>query len=171
MALPIDAALVTRAQAGEESALETLLEGLARSLLPTAALLAGPQADPDPLLRDTISRVYERLRQLREASAAEAWARRIMLRLFLDGRRSAHPANCDLESVEVSTPGPDAGAIALRTAISKLPPARRALLVMHYWLGYSTSECAQFFDIPPGTVKSRLMAIRAELREALDERE
>jgi len=60
-----DRDLVRAAQAGDEHALDALLRALADELLPLASALAGASADADVLVGDTLSRVYERLTDLR----------------------------------------------------------------------------------------------------------
>ena len=50
----------------------------------------------------------------------------------------------------------------------RLPPEQRAVLVFHYFLGYTHVEVADHLDIPLGTVKSRLRYASAALRAALE---
>ena len=46
---------------------------------------------------------------------------------------------------------------------------RRAIVVLHYYLGMSLSEVADTLDIPAGTVKSRLHRALSEMRIAIGE--
>ncbi|WAP55050.1 RES domain-containing protein [Streptomyces sp. S465] len=57
--------------------------------------------------------------------------------------------------------------VALRAAIRNLARDKRECFVMHYVLHYSVADIAEFVQIPPGTVKSRLSAARRDLRDAL----
>ncbi len=50
-----------------------------------------------------------------------------------------------------------------------LQPARRAVIVLHYWLDLSADEIADRLEIPYGTVASRLSRGLADLRLALEE--
>ncbi|MGI9015980.1 MAG: RNA polymerase sigma factor [Euzebya sp.] len=47
-----------------------------------------------------------------------------------------------------------AGHMDLMAALRTLPPRDRQLLVMRYYLGYSTAETAQALRLPTGTVRS-----------------
>jgi RNA polymerase sigma-70 factor (ECF subfamily) len=56
----------------------------------------------------------------------------------------------------------------LDTALRALDIDQRALLVLHHLEGRSVDELAATFEIPAGTVKSRLHAARRALRAAID---
>lgn len=166
-----DPEVVRAAQAGDERALEVLLTTLAHELMPLAGALTGGDREADELVGDTLSRVYERLGQLEEPTAALPWARRALVRRFRDGRRwhSRRPT-VPIETVVIARPDqarPDL--IDLRTAVRGLSRADRALLVLHYWQGYSVRECALELDIPEGTAKSRLSKALRRLRARLGE--
>jgi RNA polymerase sigma-70 factor (ECF subfamily) len=161
---------VRAAQAGEGSAQRELLEHLARELLPFALALCREPREADEVLGDTLSRVYERLSQLKEPRALGAWARRIMVRRFLDGRAWWRTRGVDFESLATQTREPvDLEHLALRAAISRLPRKDQALLAMHYSLGMTLADCAEMLSVPEGTVKSRLWSIRSTLRKELEE--
>lgn len=168
-----DPQLVRAAQAGSERALDSLLRALADELLPLASALTGGGPDADALVGDTLSRVYERLADLREPAAASAWARRVLVRRFIDGRRlSLRRPTYRLESVTVAAglaTRPEL--IDLRDAVRDLGRDDRALLVLHYWQGLSIAECARELAIPEGTAKSRLAKALDRLRRRLGEAE
>ena len=50
-----------------------------------------------------------------------------------------------------------------------LPPEDRAVILLHYYEGYSTNEIAQLLGCRPGTVRSRLSRARERLRKLLVE--
>ena len=163
---PLEAAGVRAARSGDARALEDLLRALAGELMPLASALAAGSGEADSLVGDTISRVYERIDQLHEDGAILPWARRILVRRFLDQRRwSLRRPSCSIESVEVPAsvpPGPEI--LDLRQAVSRLAPEDRALLVLHYWQGLSIDECALELGVPAGTAKSRLNRALTRLR-------
>jgi RNA polymerase sigma factor (sigma-70 family) len=166
-----DPDLVRAAQIGDEHALEALLRGLAEELLPVANALTGASADADVLVGDTLSRVYERLGDLREPAAALSWARRVLVRRFIDGRRwSLRRPTYRLDAVTVAAgleTRPEL--IDLRDAVRDLRREDRALLVLHYWQGLSIAECAHELGVPDGTAKSRLAKALERLRRRLGE--
>ena len=57
----------------------------------------------------------------------------------------------------------------VQTALAGLPPEQRRLLELAYYGGLSQSELAERLDLPLGTVKSRMFAGLARLRELLGE--
>jgi RNA polymerase sigma-70 factor (ECF subfamily) len=59
----------------------------------------------------------------------------------------------------------------VRAAIGLLPPATRLLLLLCYHQGLTHTQAAQVLDIPLGTLKSRLAAALAQLRESLRDKE
>ena len=111
--------------------------------------------------------------QLERDEALLPWARRILVRRFLDQRRwSLRRPQCSIEGIEVSTAlGTSADAVDLRQAVAQLPRQDRALLVLHYWQGLSIAECARDLDVPEGTAKSRINRALTRLRERLGEGE
>lgn len=59
-------------------------------------------------------------------------------------------------------------AIGLQNVIAKLRPEYRQLIDLVYYKGYTQSEIAEEFDIPLGTVKTRIKAAVAALRTFLN---
>jgi RNA polymerase sigma-70 factor (ECF subfamily) len=55
----------------------------------------------------------------------------------------------------------------LGQALNRLSPELRAVVQATVLDGLTTREAARFLGIPPGTVKSRMMRARAQLREEL----
>ena len=60
-----------------------------------------------------------------------------------------------------------ADARAVRRAIRSLPPAQAAAISLFYLEDMSIAEVAVALDVPPGTVKTRLMHARSKLNKAL----
>ena len=57
----------------------------------------------------------------------------------------------------------------VQTALEKLTPPEREALELAYYGGLSQSEIAEKLDVPLGTVKSRMFAGLARLRDVLEE--
>lgn len=159
------------AQAGDQAAQERILRYLAEQLLPYALGLCPSPREAEGLVADAVSRAYERLDQLSDPDALVPWVRRIMTRLFLDGRRQhRRRRECDLETATLpSTPPPTIDDLNVRRALSKLDRRDQALLALYYWFGFDVAECAAELGVPEGTVKSRLWAARGRLRRDLEE--
>lgn len=167
-----DAETVIAAQRGDDVALARLIRTLADELMPIASALTGGSGEADALLGDTLSKVYERLGQLEEPAAIHAWARTILVRKFIDQRRwLLRRPTCRLEAAEnVGISPADPALIDVRDAVRTLDRRDRALLVLHYWQGFSIAECAQELGIPDGTAKSRLSAALERLRRRMEAR-
>ena len=57
------------------------------------------------------------------------------------------------------------------TLIRRLPADRQALMSLFYVEGLTVSELAKVFDVPAGTVKSRLHNAREALKQDFQRRE
>jgi RNA polymerase sigma factor (sigma-70 family) len=74
------------------------------------------------------------------------------------------------------TPGPLQRAMsrererAVQAALAELPEMYQAVIRMHYWLGASVDEIAEYMGSRPGTVKSYLFRARARLHAKLEEK-
>lgn len=163
--------IVLAAQDGDTEALTALLRSLGERLLPLASALCGGSGEADALLGDTLSRVYERIGEVREPDAILTWSRRVMVRKFIDQRRwFKRRPKVSIDTVEVGTPlGTSADQLDLRNAVGKLDRRDRALLVLHYWQRVPIAECARELNIPEGTAKSRLNAALRRLRRELED--
>jgi RNA polymerase sigma-70 factor (ECF subfamily) len=166
-----DRSIVLAAQEGDDKALAVLLRMLGDRLLPLASALCGGTGEADALLGDTLSRVYERIGDLREPDAIMNWSRRVMVRKFIDQKRwLRRRPKISIDTVEVATPlATSAEEMDLRNAVARLDRRDRALLVLHYWQRTPIADCARELDIPEGTAKSRLNAALRRLRRELED--
>lgn len=57
----------------------------------------------------------------------------------------------------------------LHEALRRLPLDLQLVIEMHYWEGMSTSDLAVTFDVPQGTIKSRLRRAREQLERLVEE--
>jgi RNA polymerase sigma-70 factor (ECF subfamily) len=86
-------------------------------------------------------------------------------------KRRRRPIEVDLEPISPPMIGDETALIANRDLIERgfhrLRPDQRAILVLHYYLGLSTSAIAETLGVPQGTAQSRLHAALSAMRAAL----
>jgi len=155
-----------------------LVEQHAAEIYRLAAAIVG-EADARDVAQETFVAAWQQLPRLREPSSFPAWMRRICVnrsRNWLRSRqRRVRPASLDMDD-GVSWELPDGsadfrGAIEARAvlepAFDRLSADQRAVLALHYSMGYSIAEAADALGVRVGTAKSRLNAGLAKLRKAI----
>ena len=167
--------LVRRAQAGDREAFEMLVERYAVETYRLAAAIVGA-ADARDVSQETFVAAWQQLPRLRQPDAFPAWLRRICVNrcrnwLRAAGRRG-RPASLDDVSERRPDTQPDFRGAAearslLEPAFARLSPDQRAVLALHYSMGYSIAEAADALDIRIGTAKSRLNSGLGVLRRAI----
>ncbi|MGI8658602.1 MAG: RNA polymerase sigma factor [Candidatus Limnocylindria bacterium] len=167
------------AQAHDRDAFETLVERHLGDVHRIAVAIVGP-ADAMDVTQETFVVAWQQLPRLRNPDAFGGWLRRICVnnaRQWLRRtRRRGVVASIDsgdtMRPMEVTDQRPDfRGAVEARAilepAIERLNPDQRALLALHYTLGFSIAESAEALGIRVGTAKSRLNAGLTALRKAI----
>ncbi len=144
---------------------DRLLAALARDrgadLTSYAYLLTGDLAGAQDLVQDAFVKVFVRARAGFTPDSAEAYVRRTILTLFLDGyRRRRHWDSLrHLLATPDRTDGPaDTGAdrLDLRAALHRLTPQERAAIVLRYYADLTVPEVADQMGLAGGTVKRYL---------------
>ena len=168
-----DATLLAAVADGDRAALRSLYERHAPWL---TLRLTRRCADPgmvEEVVQDTFVAVWRGARRYRGTGEVAAWVWGIGIRRLID-RLRAHPlpipTALDRGGIVVSAEeqallGVEHG--DLGTALDRLSPELRAVMQATVLDGLTTREAAKLLGIPQGTVKTRLMRARRELREAL----
>ena len=144
----------------EAMKLERLLYHLSYSMLHS-------DADCADAVQDALLRAWQHRDDLRDVRMFKAWLCRILINACRDMLRkrvklTLVPLD---EALAVSEPSRDT--LALRQALTQLPPEQNACIVMHYLEGWTVSEIAAVMNLPDGTVKTRLRAGRERLGRLL----
>jgi RNA polymerase sigma-70 factor, ECF subfamily len=103
---------------------------------------------------EAMVRVYQRWRSVRTYRNPMGWTYRVGVnwgRSRLRRHRREHP----IATIEKTDPGPE-DQVAVRDMLATLPLDQRTVVVLRYYLGFSTEEAAAALGIASGTVKSRL---------------
>ena len=169
---------VTRAQGGDREAFEMLVERHAAETYRLAAAIVG-EADARDATQEVFIVAWQQLPRLREPGAFPSWLRRICVnrcRNWLRDRRGSRRGTSLDAHEALAGPMRDQrrdfrGAVEARAvlepAFERLSPDQRAVLALHYSMGYSIAETADALGLSPGTAKSRLSAALGVLRRAI----
>ena len=168
--------LVRRAQAGDREAFEMLVEQHAAETYRLAAAIVG-ETDARDVAQESFVAAWQQLPRLRDAAAFGPWLRRITVnrcRNWLRARsRRVRPSSVQTdEAAHLPDPHRDfrsavEARMVLEPAFESLSPDQRAVLALHYSMGYSIAETADALELRVGTAKSRLNAGLAALRTAI----
>lgn len=172
-----DELLVLASQEGSATAIDELVQRWHPRLLRYARSQVGtPEAAAD-LTQETWIAIVQGLGRLSDVSAFSTWAYRIATNKCRDWQRRRHLEkglftefpDAVLERVASHEASSNPRAEALEQALSSLEAEDRTLVTLYYAEELTVSEIAGIFDIPAGTVKSRLYRCRMTLRKLLEE--
>jgi len=145
-----------------------------KDLRNTAYLLCGDWHLAEDLTQITFTKLYRAWSRIERHDVVDQYARRVLLRVFLDERRRPwrreyatvpdHPA---LETIAPDDAVPDER-MALTSAMSGLSKRHRAVLVLRYWADLSVEQVAELLGCSTGTVKSQTARGLANLRAEFD---
>jgi RNA polymerase sigma-70 factor (ECF subfamily) len=168
-----DEALLQAIAGGDRAALRVLYERHAPWL---TLRLARRCADPDTVddaVQDTFVAVWRSARRYDGRGAVGAWIWGIGVRRLIDAIRrrprrefASHERTADAPSAEEQVLlGVEHG--DLGGALNRLSPELRAVVQATVLDGLTSREAGRLLGIPTGTVKTRMMRARTELREEL----
>ena len=170
--------LVERAMAGDHDAFSELARVSIGRLFVVARLILRDDGRAEDATQEALVTAWRRLDGLRDPDRFEAWLHRLLVHACYrearrDRRRGAIEVHVDpLAMSEVSPTGFDGLDIAdrdqLERGFRRLDVDQRAVLVLHYYLGFSLDEAAEVLGLPPGTVRSRLHRAINAMRAALE---
>lgn len=168
-----DARLVARLRRGDAEAGRGFVRdhhpGIYRYLL----RLTGDREAAEDLTQETFVEAWRSLATYEGRASLRVWLCVIARRQFIHWLRRRPP----LPSLEgIPEPiEPRAAAmeerVLLRDLLDGLPLELREIVALHYVEGYTCEEISAIVGAPTGTIKYRLFAARARLREAMSEDE
>jgi RNA polymerase sigma-70 factor, ECF subfamily len=169
-----DAELVAGIAGGDRQALAALYRRFAPSLMAVGQRILGDRREAEDLLHDVFLEVWRQAAQFDPArGTVRAWLLMRMRSRSLDRRKSAgfsRVVPLEQQRDEVRATADDALAPdrnAVRRALAELPDEQRLVLELGYFEGLSSTEIAARISVPVGTVKSRVAAALAKLRQGL----
>ena len=174
-----DEALLALCSRADESALGELYDRYGRVAYGLALRRVRDRALAEDAVHEAFLAVWRTAgRFTPERAKASTWILTLVHRRAVDLVRREERRRADpLDDVEPATGGATDEEAWLRAprqvvqeALRKLPPDQREALELAYYGGLSQSEIAEKLGVPLGTVKSRMFAGLARLRDALGDR-
>jgi RNA polymerase sigma-70 factor (sigma-E family) len=142
-------------------------------LLRTAYLIVWDEGEAEDLVQECLLKVARRWPRVRRMEQPQAYARRILVNLALDGARRRAQRRRELEAGDATSLWAVDPLQALETraellqALAQLHERQRAVLVLRYFNDLTEAQVADVLGCSPGTVKSSASRGLARLREAL----
>jgi RNA polymerase sigma-70 factor (ECF subfamily) len=167
--------LVERARGGDHDAFAALAHAAIARLDAAARLILRDRELARDAVQDSLIRAWRDLPGLRDPERFDAWLHRLTVHACLDIARRRKRRVHEVELTPLAPPfEADASAHVadrelLDTALKRLDPEWRAVVVLHYYLGMPLPDVAAELRIPLGTAKSRLHRSLGVMRSTLAE--
>jgi RNA polymerase sigma-70 factor (ECF subfamily) len=177
-----DEALVALVARGDENALAELYDRVGRIAYGLALRILRDGQLAEDAVQDGFLTVWRTAATFRaERAKASTWVLTLVHRRAVDlvrreERRRTEPLDEELAARAGAAAEPTEEAAWLRferervqVALKQLPDTQREAIELAYYGGFSQSELAERLGVPLGTIKSRMFAGLARLRELLDD--
>ena len=139
-----------------------------------AVRASGSRNRAEDLVQETYRIAFEHWRTLRDPAACRAWLLRILHNVHVDEiRRSRRLVVVEGDALDLPDPrtlsDPDDAVFAritlerLETLVERLPQEAQWLFWLREVEGLAYAELAEVFEVPVGTIRSRLARLRARL--------
>ncbi len=150
--------------------LDRHIEGLSRFLRGKVT------GDVDDHIQEVFTRCLARRQSLESGSSFRAYLFAVARNLVCEQFRTMARQPVDTALVSVADLSPNASAVLRRAddrrllldALSRIPIDSQLTLELYYWENLSVDEMARVFEVPAGTIKSRLHRARSQLRQQLE---
>jgi RNA polymerase sigma-70 factor (ECF subfamily) len=175
-----DEALVALVARGHESALAELYDRVGRVAYGLAYRILRDEALAEDAVQEGFLALWRTAGGfIPERAKASTWVLTLVHRRAVDvvrreERRQAEPLGEEAAGAEATERTEEAAWLRfererVQSALKQLPDVQREALELAYYGGFSQSELAERLGVPLGTIKSRMFAGLARLRELLDD--
>ncbi len=166
-----DARLLEACRLGDRRAMETLYHRFKRRVFSLVARIAGAH-EAEEVSQEVFVRIFRGLPRFRGESQLSTWIYRLAVNAALshvERRPRRAEGEEALAQIPAAAPPPSDPYLAARleSALIKLPPGYRAVLVLHDVEGLAHEEIAEILGCRIGTSKSQLHKARAKMRDLL----
>ena len=183
-----DEILIQRAQQGDMSAFEKLIERYDNKVLSMALSYTRDPEDAKDVYQEVFIRVFRALPKFQQRSLFSTWVHRIVINVCKTHQsRSARHAHVSLDETlgpesperqmlqEQLSDGSSGERMALRSdlesqmnqALQLLSPKQRLVFTLRHYDGYKLREIAAMMSCAEGTVKRHLFSATRRVREVL----
>lgn len=171
-----DPELIGLARKGSAEAAGTLFDRYWQTAWTAAYAVTADRSLADDAAQDAIQQAFGALDRFDVTRPFGPWLKRIAINRAIDHLRKERRVDLlDDDALHGWTLGEaaeeDVRLWAVADAVAALGAAKRAVVVLHYWLDLPLEEIAGVLGLPVGTIASRLSRALGELRVALGEEE
>jgi RNA polymerase sigma-70 factor (ECF subfamily) len=183
----VDQSLIARAQRGDESAFNQIVQAYGKRILGTISRLIGRPEDVEDVAQEVFVRLFYSLDQLRSPDVFEPWLYRLTANAAYDylrrrQKRRLEARMADLSEEQVVLADADAGAklnqqdrqaAAIREFVNDLlgevSDDDRVLLLLKEVEGLSLKELQEIYGLKENALKVRLFRARQRVLKAYEE--
>lgn len=172
----IDSAKIEAARRGDKDSFAQVYESISSDLYKVAYYALGNAHDAEDVVSETFIEAYRGITRLRDVNSFRPWMMKILSirckRKIAEYVRGKVVFDIEgfmstlSEDSDISTDVPQQ--VAVKSAMARLNPQERMIVVLSVLQGYTTREIAEILGAPQGTVSSKLHRTFAKLRKMLD---
>ena len=165
--------LVEAAARGDHEAFEVLAASAGDRLYAVALLILRAPDLAEDAVQEALVRAWKQLPSLRDPDEFDAWLYRLVVNACAEQGRQLRRWSQQVRALPTSASiGDHSTSVVVRDQLERgfgrLKPEQRAVVVLHYYSGFSASEIARILGIPEGTARSRLHYAIEAMRAALE---
>lgn len=164
----------------DESSFEELVMPHTEGLYRLAYHYTGNTSDAEDLVQELLIKLYKRTDEMASIDNLRPWLAKSLYHLYIDRVRYSQRQPIDMaeeidsihHSEPLSPPLDEPSQYDLQRdlahALAQLGDEQRQVILLHDVESYTLEELSTIYDIPLGTLKSRLHRARAQLRKLLE---
>ena len=165
--------LVEAASRGDHEAFDVLAASAGDRLYAVAHLILRAPDLAEDAVQEALVRAWKQLPSLRDPDKFDAWMYRLVVNACAEQGRQVRRWSQQVRALPTDVSiGDHSTSVVVRDQLERgfgrLKPEQRAVVVLHYYSGFSASEIARILGIPEGTARSRLHYAIEAMRAALE---
>lgn len=175
---PISVELIKAAQNGDEQAFQTIYEKAYPHVYSYALRLCKNEADAKDIAQETFIQVYQSIQDLQRPEAFPLWLNRIVYSKFHRILSKQKETAIEQDQLEFHVDQSDKAKqindsyllddkAIIHNMINQLSEKQREVIRLMYYEQYTTSEIAEYLNLPEGTVKSRIFEAKKSLQKQI----